>query len=199
LAPVKLEGIDDPLLYLADVQAFGDLVKVGPAAAREWKSLKGLLLPGAAPELRHHLELVEKLLELKLLDHEWLQYKRHRDWTPARIASSEQQASELGKAVPRSRLAARRSLSLAIAAAERFYTAAEARNGVMAANLLAHIGERGSEGAREQGSKGAGEQGSEGAREQRSERDPFSPAHPLPRSPAPVVLVTGGFHTASIA
>src|ERR1700687_5925483 len=134
LSPVKLEGLDDPMLYLANVQAFGDLVKVGPEAAREWKSLKEILLPGAAPELRHHLELVEKLLTLRLLDHEWPQYKAHRSWMPLGNPAFRQD----------------------IAAGERVYTAAEARNGAMSENLLARI-------------RGAN---------------------------APVVMVTGGFHTA---
>src|SRR5437016_4543467 len=49
LSPLKLEGVDDPLLYFANVQAFGDLVKVGPQAAREWRDLRDLLRPGASP------------------------------------------------------------------------------------------------------------------------------------------------------
>jgi len=110
---------------------------VGPQAAHEWKSVKEILMPGAAPELRHHLELVEKLLELKLLDHEWPEYKARRSWTPQGSPAFRQ----------------------AILAAERFYTAAEARNGAMSDNLLARV--RGASG--------------------------------------PVVLVTGGFHSASIA
>src|SRR5882672_3173856 len=117
LSPVKLEGIDDPLLYLANVQAFGDLVKVGPQAAREWKDLKEVLLPGAAPQLRRHLELTEKLISLKLLDSEWLEYKEHRNLTP--------------HPSPR--------FMTAIAAAERFYTAAEARNGALTDNQIAKL------------------------------------------------------------
>src|SRR5205085_26145 len=82
LSPVRLEGVDDPLLYLANVQAFGDLVAQGPQVAIEWRSMKEFLMPGAIPQLRHHLELVEKLLSLKLMDHEWVEYKEHRNWTP---------------------------------------------------------------------------------------------------------------------
>src|SRR4029077_21270686 len=118
LSPVRLEGIDDPLLYFANVQAFRDLVGSGPGIAIEWRSMREFLMPGATPELRHHLELVEKLLSLKLVDYEWAQYKPHRDWTP--------------QGSPRFRSA--------VMAAERFYTAAEGRNGAMAQNLLSQLG-----------------------------------------------------------
>jgi len=117
LSPIKLEGVDDPLLYLANVQAFRDLVKAGPDAAYEWKSLRDLLMPGAAPQLRKHLELTEKLLSLKLIDSEWLEYQDHRDLTP--------------QGSPR--------FNAAIAAAERFYIAAQARNGALAQNLMASM------------------------------------------------------------
>lgn len=137
LSPLSLEGVDDPLLYLANVQAFRDLVVQGRDAARQWKEVRNFLLPGAAPQLRRHLELTEKLLSLKMLDSEWIQYREHRDLTPRGTGA----------------------LASAIAAGERFYTAAEARNGAMASNLLGRLG----------GSKKS------------------------------VVLVTGGFHTATIA
>ena len=135
LSPIRLEGVDDAPLYLANVAAFRDLTRVGPQAAREWRDLRDLLMPGAAPQLRSHLELVEKLLSLKLIDSDWIEYKEHRDLTPRGSPTFTQ----------------------AIAAAERFYTAAEARNGAMSENLLNRLQSR------------------------------------------PAILVTGGFHTASIA
>ena len=117
LSPIDLSGVDDPWLYLANVQAFRDLLRVGPAAAREWKALRDLLMPGSSPQLRRHLELTEKLLGLTLLDSDWLQYKEHRNLTP--------------RGSP--------TLMTAITAAERFYTAAEARNNVLAENLLSSL------------------------------------------------------------
>jgi len=80
LSPVKLEGVDDPLLYFANVQAFRDLAASGPKV-REWRSLRNLLLPGATRNSAP-LELVEKLLSLKLVDYEWSLYQTHRKWTP---------------------------------------------------------------------------------------------------------------------
>src|SRR5262249_49882103 len=134
-SPVRLQGVDDAPLYLANVQAFRDLVSAGPRVVLEWKSMRDFLMPGATPELRHHLELVEKLLSLKLVDYEWAQYKAHREWTP--------QGSP--------------TFRRAVVNAERFYTAAEGRNGAMAQNLMGQLNGQ------------------------------------------PVALVTGGFHTASIA
>src|SRR4029077_12608784 len=78
---------------------------------------------------------VEKLLALKLVDHEWAQYKAHRAWTPQGSATFRK----------------------AVGHAEPLYTAAEARNGAMADNLINQLGS------------------------------------------GPSVLVTGGFHTNSIA
>src|SRR4051812_7342232 len=78
LSPIRLQGVDDPLLYFANVQAFRDLVANGQAIVIEWKEMRDFLMPGAAPQLRRHLELMEKLLSLKLVDHEWLEYKAHR-------------------------------------------------------------------------------------------------------------------------
>ncbi|HVO33443.1 MAG TPA: hypothetical protein VMU17_05955, partial [Elusimicrobiota bacterium] len=157
LSPMKLTGIDDPMLYLANVQAFRDLARVGPQAALEWRSLKELLLPGAEPRLRRHLELTEKLLGLQLTDDEWLEYQEHRNLTPHGSPG----------------------FMAAIAAGERFYTAAQARNDAMADNLLQEMG---------LGDKETWRQG-----ETNSPRLPVSP------SAGPVILVTGGFHTASIA
>jgi hypothetical protein len=59
LSPVRLQGVDDAPLYLANVQAFRDLVGGGTPVILEWKSMKEFLMPGAAPGLRRHLELVE--------------------------------------------------------------------------------------------------------------------------------------------
>src|SRR5204863_654390 len=119
------------LLYFANVQAFRDLVAAGRDVALEWRSMKEFLMPGAAPALRHHLELVEKLLSLKLVDHEWAQYKEHRDWTPrpSPPPSSRGRGSK-GEG----------NFNRAVSAAERYYTAAEARNGAMADQLFTALG-----------------------------------------------------------
>src|SRR5262249_37427735 len=73
-------------------------------------------------------------------------------------------------------------------AGERFYTAAEARNGAMAENLLKHIGVQAD---------------SPKAEKVRPPYANLSSANPIPANPPfvnpPVVLVTGGFHTAAIA
>ena len=88
-----------------------------PMVIDEWRQIRDLLLPGASPELRRHLELTEKLLTLRLDDADWVQYKDQRVLTPHGSPT----------------------FSKAVAAGERFYAAAEARNGVMARNLLAHL------------------------------------------------------------
>src|SRR6185437_3463360 len=163
--------------------------KVGPAAAVEWKSVKELVFPGATPQLRRHLELTQKLLTLELLDSEWIEYKEHSDLTP--------------RGTP--------ALAKAVAAAERFYIAAEARNSAMTENLLRSIGVSGEpvHAMMEETDKQRVEDSISPVRRSRKPvaSRPVEPVAggPAIRSPwrsvapAPVVLVTGGFHTATIA
>jgi len=118
LSPIKLWGIDDPDLYRKNWRAAKIVDKNRFAVLNEMRNTKEFLLPGANAEMRKHLDLLTKLLMLRLQPQEYVDYLKTRQFNP--------KGSALFQEVLKN--------------AEIYYEAAEERSDAMTKNLLARMG-----------------------------------------------------------
>jgi len=118
LSPILLWGVDDPDLYRKNWRAAKIVDKQRYAAMQHFRQTKEMLLPGANPALQKHLNLVTKLLLLRLQPQEYYDYLKSRSLTPK------------GPPIYQS----------TIDAAEIYYEAAEERSVAMAENIIKRMG-----------------------------------------------------------
>ncbi len=120
LSPIRLWGIDDPELYRKNWRAAKVVDKNRFPVLDEMRHTKSLILAGANPDLRKNLDLVTKLLMVRLQPQEYEDYKRLRHLNP--------KGSKL--------------FNDTLQAAEVYYVAAMERSFAMTNNLLAKMGKR---------------------------------------------------------
>jgi hypothetical protein len=118
ISPIRLWGVDDPDLYRKNWRAAKFVDKEHYAALKELKSTRAMLSAGAADPLRKHLNLVVKMLLLRLQPKEYLEYRKNRAWNPKGSKVYED----------------------TLKAAETYYEAAEQRSAAMVKNLLEKMG-----------------------------------------------------------
>jgi hypothetical protein len=118
LSPVRLWGVDDPELYRKNWRAAKFVDKNHFLALNELKATRTMLSAGAADKLRNHLNLVVKLLLLRLQPKEYKEYAKGRALNPGGSAAYRE----------------------VFKAAETYYEAAEARSQAMVQNLLVKMG-----------------------------------------------------------
>jgi hypothetical protein len=114
LSPLVLWGVDDPELYRKNWRAAKTVDKQRFKALEYVKSLRGMVSAGETGPLQKHLELLTKLLLLRLQPEEYKLYLKSRHLNP--------------KGPP--------IFQSTVEAAEVYYEAAEARSYAMAKNLL---------------------------------------------------------------
>lgn len=117
LSPVLLWGVDDPALYRKNWHAAKVVDRQKFMALDYMHSTRTMIAPNAAPELKKHLDLVVKLLMLRLQPKEYKDYLQTRGMNPK------------GPPIYMSTLEA----------AETYYSAAEERSHAMAHNLLTRM------------------------------------------------------------
>jgi hypothetical protein len=119
LSPIQLWGVDDPDLYRKNWHAAKTVDRQHYEALEYVKSLRGMLTTGGdTGALQKHLELLTKLLLLRLQPGEYKEYVKGRALNPK------------GPAIYQN----------TVAAAETYYQAAEARSHAMAQNVIAKMG-----------------------------------------------------------
>ncbi len=118
LSPIRLWGVDDPDLYRKNWRAAKFVDREHYKALQELKSTRAMLSAGAADPLRKHLNLMVKMLLLRLQPKEYQDYRKNRAWNP--------RGSE--------------SYEATLKAAETYYEAAELRSAAMVKNLLDKMG-----------------------------------------------------------
>src|SRR5258708_5152799 len=82
LSPIHLWGVDDPELYRKNWRAAKQVDKMSRGALNYVRPTKGLLMEGAAQPLQKHLNLVTKLLMLRLQPVEYQDYLHGRAINP---------------------------------------------------------------------------------------------------------------------
>lgn len=119
LSPIRLWGVDDPELYRKNWHAAKVVDRQRTEALTYLRSTKSFLSAGAAGPLKKQLDLVTKLLMLRLQPGEYVDYLKGRSLNPQ------------GPPIYQSTLQA----------AETYYQAAEDRSHAMTRNLLAKMGQ----------------------------------------------------------
>jgi len=118
LSPIHLWGVDDPDLYRKNWHAAKVVDRQRFETLSYMRQTKAFLSEGAAEPLKQHLDLLTKLLMLRLQPKEYKEYVAGKSFNPG------------GPPVYLSSLAA----------AETYYEAAELRSHAMAQNLIAKMG-----------------------------------------------------------
>lgn len=118
LSPILLWGVDDPDLYRKNWRAAKFVDSHRNFALNEIKSTRAYIATGAAAPLKKQLDLIVKLLLLRLQPKEYADYVKGRALNPK--GSKNYQDT--------------------VQAAETYYEAAEARSTAMVKNLLARMG-----------------------------------------------------------
>lgn len=118
LSPILLWGVDDPELYRRNWRAAKIVDKQRYGALQYVKDTRQMLMGGADPVLREHMNLLVKMLLLRLQPTEYYSYLKTRHLNPT------------GPAIYESTLKA----------AEEYYDMAEKRSVAMADNLLKRMG-----------------------------------------------------------
>ncbi len=118
ISPVRLWGVDDPDLYRKNWRAAKYVDKEHYQALEELKSTRAMLSAGAADPLRKHLNLLVKMLLLRLQPKEYEEYHKTRSMNPKGSASYQ----------------------ATLKSAETYYEAAELRSTAMVKNLLDKMG-----------------------------------------------------------
>jgi len=118
LSSVHLWGVDDPELYRKNWHAAKQVDKLSYQALNYVRPTKSFLIEGAAQPLQKHLDLLTKLLMLRLQPDEYKSYLKGRGMNPQGPAVYEQ----------------------TIKAAEDYYQAADLRSVAMAKNLIQRMG-----------------------------------------------------------
>jgi hypothetical protein len=114
LSPIRLWGVDDPELYRKNWRAAKYVDKNRYEALQYLKSTRAMLKEGGSKVLQDHLDLVVKLLLLRLQPQEYKDYLKHRSLNPG--------GPEAYQAT--------------LEAAETYYVAANKRSDAMTKNLL---------------------------------------------------------------
>jgi hypothetical protein len=118
LSPILLWGVDDPDLYRKNWRAAKYVDREHSFALEEVKGTRAVVSEGASGPLKKQLDLVVKLLLLRLQPKEYQEYRKYRALNPRGSRAYEQ----------------------VLAAAETYYEAAEARSKAMVNNLVAKMG-----------------------------------------------------------
>jgi len=118
LSPIRLWGVDDPDLYRKNWRAAKFVDREHYRALDELKATRAMLSAGAADPLRKHLNLLVKMLLLRLQPKEYQEYRKNRSWNPRGSPAYE----------------------ATLKAAETYYEAAEQRSAAMAKNVIAKMG-----------------------------------------------------------
>jgi hypothetical protein len=118
ISPIRLWGVDDPDLYRKNWRAAKYVDRTHYGALDELKATRSMLSAGAADPLRKHLNLLVKMLLLRLQPKEYEEYLKDRSLNPHGSAAYQE----------------------TLKAAETYYEAAEARSAAMAKNTLAKMG-----------------------------------------------------------
>ena len=82
LSPIRLWGVDDPDLYRKNWRAAKYVDKEHYTALQELKSTRAMLSAGAADPLRKHLNLLIKMLLLRLQPKDYQEYLQNRSMNP---------------------------------------------------------------------------------------------------------------------
>jgi hypothetical protein len=114
LSPIALWGVDDPELYRKNWRAAKTVDRDHYPALGYAHNLRDMLRGGASPDLKKELDLVVKLLLLRLQPEEYKEYLQKRSLVP--------------KGPPQ--------FESVVKAAETYYEAAEARSHAMSDNLM---------------------------------------------------------------
>jgi hypothetical protein len=118
ISPIHLWGVDDPDLYRKNWRAAKYVDREHYLALEELKSTRAMLSAGAADPLRKHLDLMVKMLLLRLQPKEYQEYLKYRSLNP--------RGSE--------------AYETTLKAAETYYEAAELRSAAMAKNVIEKMG-----------------------------------------------------------
>lgn len=118
LSPILLWGVDDPDLYRKNWRAAKFVDKNRTKALMEIKSTRSVVGPGASEPVKKQLDLVVKLLLLRLQPKEYIEYVKGRSFNP--------RGSKLYEDT--------------LQAAETYYIAAEERSAAMVKNLVTRMG-----------------------------------------------------------
>jgi len=118
LSPIQLWGVDDPELYRKNWRAAKYVDREHNRALDEVKATRSMLSAGASEPLKKHLDLVVKLLLLRLQPKEYQEYRKNRALNPKGSRDFEE----------------------VLKAAETYYEAAEERSKAMVNNLTAKMG-----------------------------------------------------------
>ncbi len=118
LSPIHLWGVDDPDLYRKNWRAAKYVDREHYEALQELKATRAMLSAGSADPLKKHLNLLVKMLLLRLQPKEYQEYRQNRALNPHGSVSYE----------------------ATLKAAETYYEAAEQRSTAMVNNLLAKMG-----------------------------------------------------------
>jgi hypothetical protein len=118
ISPIRLWGVDDPDLYRKNWRAAKFVDRTHYRALEELKSTRAMLSAGAADPLRKHLNLLVKMLLLRLQPKEYEEYRKNRAWNPRGSPAYED----------------------TLKAAETYYEAAERRSAAMAKNVIDKMG-----------------------------------------------------------
>jgi hypothetical protein len=118
LSPIILWGVDDPDLYRKNWRAAKYVDREHDLALQEIKTTRTMVAPGATDPLKKQLDLVVKMLLLRLQPKEYREYVKNRALNPRGSAAYQK----------------------TLQAAETYYVAAEARSKAMVSNLILRMG-----------------------------------------------------------
>ncbi len=118
LSPILLWGVDDPALYRKNWKAAKYVDREHSRALEEIKATRAMVEEGASGPLKKQLNLVVKMLLLRLQPKEYHEYRENRALNPRGSAAYEN----------------------TLKAAETYYEAAEARSKAMVKNLTDKMG-----------------------------------------------------------
>ena len=118
LSPILLWGVDDPTLYRKNWKAAKYVDREHSRALEEIKATRAMVQEGATDPLKKQLNLVVKMLLLRLQPKEYQEYRKNRALNPRGSTDYEN----------------------TLKAAETYYEAAEARSKAMVKNLLDKMG-----------------------------------------------------------
>lgn len=118
ISPILLWGVDDPDLYRKNWRAAKFVDKTHYEALGELKATREMLGPGAEGPLKKHLDLLVKMLLLRLQPKDYQEYLKDRALNPHGSPAYE----------------------ATLKAAETYYVAAQQRSAAMVQNLLNRMG-----------------------------------------------------------
>ena len=118
ISPILLWGVDDPDLYRKNWRAAKFVDRHNHQALEELKATRQMLTPGAEGPLKKHLDLLVKMLLLRLQPKDYQEYAKGRSLNPHGSAAYTE----------------------TLKAAETYYEAAQQRSNAMVDNLVKRMG-----------------------------------------------------------